>query len=245
MVGGTSNQSFPAQATLKVWIRKGEVRQVPTKGWARGVWCMKTNAFRTCGSHYGLNISRLGCRKVKTNTRNLWGIGQELTNQLMRKWPGLSETAVHVHHNVWWDLSGNPAKGPRTSLWRHFSVVMTPMQASSGWGISVCGHLNSSVTCGPVVPSQVVCSAVFLPYLNHFIPYTVVAHWHSTGYVCITAAMEINNRLKPRRSSSSATCGHLTQLFRPLTQFSRPRYLFGNQPMEVTCSPKPGPAFIL
>ena len=38
MVGGTSNQSFPAQATLKVWIRKGEVRQVPTKGWARGVW---------------------------------------------------------------------------------------------------------------------------------------------------------------------------------------------------------------
>ena len=89
-------------------------------------------------------------------------------NQLMRKWPGLSETAVHVHHNVWWDLSGNPAKGPRTSLWRHFSVVMTPMQASSGWGISVCGHLNSSVTCGPVVPSQVVCSAVFLPYLNHW-----------------------------------------------------------------------------
>ena len=84
----------------------------------------------------------------------------------MRKWPGLSETAVHVHHNVWWDLSGNPAKGPRTSLWRHFSVVMTPMQASSGWGISVCGHLNSSVTCGPVVPSQVVCSAVFLLYLN-------------------------------------------------------------------------------
>ena len=151
----------------------------------------------------------------------------------------------HVHHNVWWDLSGNPAKGPRTSLWRHFSVVMTPMQVSSGWGISVCGHLNSSVTCGPVVPSQVVCSAVFLPYLNHFIPYTVVAHWHSTGHVCITAAMEINNRFKPRRSSSSATCGHLTQLFRPLTQFSRPRYLFGNQPMEVTCSPKPGPAFIL
>ena len=85
----------------------------------------------------------------------------------MRKWPGLSETAVHVHHNVWWDLSGNPAKGPRTSLWRQFSVVMTPMQASSGWGISVCGHLNSSVTCGPVVPSQVVCSAVFLPYLNY------------------------------------------------------------------------------
>ena len=87
----------------------------------------------------------------------------------MRKWPGLSETAVHVHHNVWWDLSVNPAKGPRTSLWRHFSVVMTPMQASSGWGISVCGHLNSSVTCGPVVPSQVVCSAVFLPYLNHIL----------------------------------------------------------------------------
>ena len=54
---------------------KGEVRQVPTKGWARGVWCMKTNAFRTCGSHYGLNISRLGCGKVKTSTRNLWGIG--------------------------------------------------------------------------------------------------------------------------------------------------------------------------
>ena len=128
----------------------------------------------------------------------------------------------------------------------HCDVIFRlPMQASSGWGISVCGHLNSSVTCGPVVPSQVVCSAVFLPYLNHFIPYTVVAHWHSTGHVCITAAMEINNRLKPRRSSSSATCGHLTQLFRPLTQFSRPRYLFGNQPMEVTCSPKPGPAFIL
>ena len=40
---------------------KGEVRQVPTKGWARGVWCMKTNAFRTCDSHYELNISRLGC----------------------------------------------------------------------------------------------------------------------------------------------------------------------------------------
>ena len=37
----------------------------------------------------------------------------------MRKWPGLSETAKHVHHNLWWDLSGNPDKGPRTSLWRH------------------------------------------------------------------------------------------------------------------------------
>ena len=37
---------------------------------------------------------------------------------------------------------------------------------SSRWGISVCGHLNSSVTCGPVVPRQVVCSAVFPPYLN-------------------------------------------------------------------------------
>ena len=84
-------------------------------------------------------------------------------NQLMRKWPGLSETAVHVHHNVWWDLPGNPAKGPSTSLWRQFSVVMTPMQASLGWGISVCGSLNSSVTCGPVVPRQVVCSVVFLP----------------------------------------------------------------------------------
>ena len=88
------------------------------------------------------------------------------TNQLMRKWPGLSETAVHVHHNVWWDLPGYHAKGPHTSLWRHFSVVMPPMQASSGWGISVCGRLNSSVTCGLVVPRQMVCSAVFLPYSN-------------------------------------------------------------------------------
>ena len=37
-----------------------------------------------------------------------------------------------------------------------------------GEAFSVCGHLNSSVTCGPVVPRQVVCSAVFLPYLNQF-----------------------------------------------------------------------------
>ena len=81
----------------------------------------------------------------------------------------IHEKKMHVHHNVWWDLSGNPAKGPRTSLWRHFSVLMTSMQASSGWGISVCGHLNSSVTCGPVVPRQVVCSAVFLPYLNQYV----------------------------------------------------------------------------
>ena len=95
----------------------------------------------------------------------------------MRKWPGLSETAVHVHHNVWWDLSGNPAKGPRTSLWRHFSVVMTLMQASSGWGISVCGHLISSVSCGPVVPRQVVCSAVFLPYLNQINNNHYLPHW--------------------------------------------------------------------
>ena len=36
--------------------RKSEVWQVPMRGWARGVWCMKTNAFRTCGNHYGLNI---------------------------------------------------------------------------------------------------------------------------------------------------------------------------------------------
>ena len=90
-------------------------------------------------------------------------------NQLMRKWPGLSETAVHVHYNVWWDLPGNPAKGSRTSLWRHFSVVMTPLQASSGWGISFCGRLNSSVTCGPAVPRQVGCSAVYLPYFNFLV----------------------------------------------------------------------------
>ena len=112
------------------------------------------------------------CTQMKCRLKSYWKKKRKkkkigpTANQLMRKWPGLSETAVHVHHNVWWDLPGNPAKGPCTSLWRHFSVLMTPMQASSGWGISVCGRLNSSVTYDPVVPRQVVCCAVFLPYFN-------------------------------------------------------------------------------
>ena len=56
------------------WNRKGEVRKVPKKGWERGVWsfwCMKTNAFRTCGSHYGLNIQTRIWIEVKNIARRL------------------------------------------------------------------------------------------------------------------------------------------------------------------------------
>ena len=127
-------------------------------------------------------------------------------NQLMRKWPGLSKTAMHVHHNVWWDLSGNPAKGLRTSLWRHFSIVMTPLQVSSGWGILVCGHLNSSVTWGPVVPFKAValCQA---PQIADIWP-SCFGHWPSSDDLDTHMAISQSECLAVLKPGLPSFCKH-------------------------------------
>ena len=64
---------------------------------------------------------------------------------------------------IWTPMSSVLKKADKLnlSLSRHDAK-----QASSGWDISICGRLNSSVTCSLVVPRQVVCCAVFLPYSN-------------------------------------------------------------------------------
>ena len=97
----------------------------------------------------------------------------------MRKWPGLSETAEHVHHNLWWDLSGNPDKGPRTSLWRHFSVVT--VRHFCLWTLEFKCHLWScssqtgGVLCSiPAVPQPII---DFFPSHREFVQLS--RHWQS------------------------------------------------------------------
>ena len=92
--------------------------------------------------------------------------------------------AFHCDVIVWssWCQSGI-VRVRHFCLWCYCLVVMMPIrhrqgeaflfvvllfgrhdanQASSGWGISVCGCLNLSVTCGNVVPRQVMCSSLLL-----------------------------------------------------------------------------------
>ena len=84
------------------WNRKGDVRKVPKKGWARGVWCMKTNAFRTCGSHYGLNIQTRMWIDEKYHPKKLWEKGQEYSEKawVCAKWQWNARDCVTGLHDL-------------------------------------------------------------------------------------------------------------------------------------------------
>ena len=77
------------------------------EGWARGVWCLKTSAFRTCGSHDGL--------KDPDNDMNKFNHHPKHAGKMVENWWNLSSSCILYKinctslkykylQNQWWHL---------------------------------------------------------------------------------------------------------------------------------------------